>query len=230
MPPRNWEYQKHWKHFPAKFDTLHLRRTFISFNHWGIPEIFPQNITAIPENLITYGFRDRFRTKRPILLHFHLDDYRFEIVWHEPYKGIQSVKRNGIWAVCSPDFSVYPDAPLATLLWNTYRNRWTARLWQIEAGVTIIPSISWGFRKSWDFCFAGVPKGQIINLRTYKTFDSLERQVFSEGYKAMCDTLEPHHILWFGEIFDNISDSIPKTQFGVGHWDAEHTKRVKGRT
>lgn len=217
-----------WQRKPGSLDPLHLQQAFLGLNAWGIPDILPQPPELkVPDTLITYNYRERFRTTRPIFVHFHADDYRFESVWTTPQKGIASMQRAGIWAAGSPDFSLWLNAPLATQLWQTYRNRWVGRLWQFEARINIIPTISWGLPESYNFCFSGVSKGQIINLRTYKTYGRTEKAVFLEGYKAMLDALEPRHILWFGEIFDEIHDNnVPKTKFDVGHW--ANKKRTKG--
>jgi hypothetical protein len=102
-------------------------------------------------------------------------------------------------------------------LWNTYRNRWLGRYWQ-EAGVTVIPSVNWSSVLSYDFCFAGIPQGQIVTLRTFASSTAGERQNFLLGYRAMVERLEPKLILWFGHVPAEVEDDgVEKMRFPVGH-------------
>lgn len=41
---------------------------------------------------------------------------------------------------------------------NYRSNRWCGAYLQSK-GIRVIPTINWGTEKSFDFCFAGVPKG-----------------------------------------------------------------------
>lgn len=47
-------------------------------------------------------------------VHFYKDDYQFERFWNNPDKYIPLLQQFG--AVCSPDFSLYSDMPLAVQL------------------------------------------------------------------------------------------------------------------
>lgn len=213
--------RKMWKKRPGSWDPLHAEQIFFSMNEWQIPDLLPQPPDLeIPENLKPYAFAQPIRTTRPLLIHFHTDDHRFQIVWNEPTRGLNSVCREQVWAACSPDFSLWLEYPLAMQIWNTYRNRWVARLWQ-QHGVIVIPTVNWSWGGSFNFCFLGVAQHQILTLRTTKRLTVKEKNNFLRGYRKMLDVLEPRHILWFGDIYDEISDSVPKTQFPVGYWDTK---------
>ena len=78
-----------WKKPPGSIDPLHASQTYQSSNEWGIPDLQPQPADLqIPANLYTCRYGQRAHTTRPILIHFHTDDYRFESAWNEPRRGI----------------------------------------------------------------------------------------------------------------------------------------------
>lgn len=207
-----------WKKRPGSFDPLHAEHLFHGVGRWEVPALLPQPPDlAVPADIRPYAYRQKIRTRRPVLLHFHTDDYRFEALWNEARRSLRSVARPAIWAACSPDFSLWGRYPLAMQIWNTYRNRWLGRYWQ-EAGVTVIPSVNWSSVLSYNFCFDGIPPGQIVTLRTFASATPGERQNFVLGYRTMVERLQPRLILWFGHVPEDVeSDGVEKIAFPVGH-------------
>ena len=204
-----------WKTLPGGWDALNTKKGVYESSDpaYHIPDLLPQPTSLeLPDNIFPVRFAQKIRTQRPLLLHFHIDDYRFERVWNNPQDSLRSVNRDQIWAACSPDFSLWLDYPIALQIFNTYRNRWMARYWQAH-GVTIIPTVNWSHEFSYEFCFNGIPKHQIVTLRTYNVTYDIEHEYFLKGYIAMRKALEPRAILWFGYISDEIDDDIPKIQF-----------------
>ena len=210
-----------------KTDNTHPPYT--SANAWGFPDLHPQPANwAIPNNLAAYHYRQEISSKRPVLLHFHTDDYRFQVVWNSPARGLTAVQKASPWAVCSPDFSLWTNTPLAEQIWNIYRARWCARHWQ-ENGLTIIPTVNWSTPNSWAFCFDGIPPGQIVTLRTPKRFSTEHWTNFYSGYQEMLHRLTPRLILWFTDrlpyrCFDNVpkllfpASNVRQRQKGTGRW------------
>ena len=85
--------------------------------------------------------------------HFYTDDYRFEALWKDPTKIVNS----GCNAVAEPNFSTNDEMPFAVFLWHLYRKRWLARYWQsygveIWADLAVAPR----YRK---YALLGIPKG-----------------------------------------------------------------------
>jgi len=85
--------------------------------------------------------------------HFYTDDYRFEGLWKDPTKIINS----GCNAVAETNFSTNDEMPFPVFLWHLYRKRWLSRYWQsygieIWADLAVTPR----YRQ---YSLLGVPKG-----------------------------------------------------------------------
>lgn len=67
------------------------------------------------------------RTKTGIgTYHFYVDDYRFEAIWDDPSKIIQS----GCKAIVEPNLSLYETTPTSYGIFLIYKKRWIARFLQ----------------------------------------------------------------------------------------------------
>ena len=187
-----------WAARPGSFDSLHTAQTFPSRSAFGIPELRPQTFDLPPDvRLRPYRSRlDRLDPARD-LCHFYLDDYRFEAVWNRPAPGARHVA--GYFATCSPDFSLYPDWPLAAQIWNTYRSRWLARYWQ-AGGLRVIPTLNWSDAASFAFCFDGIPPGQILTIAVADLRRPHVERRFRAGLEAMLARLRPRLLLVYGRL------------------------------
>lgn len=84
---------------------------------------------------------------------FYKDDYRFEDVWDDPWKVVETNP-----AVCvEPNFSITIESPRAVVLWNTFRKRWLARTWQ-QKGIRVLVDVN-VCEEHWDLAMLGVPSG-----------------------------------------------------------------------
>jgi hypothetical protein len=131
------------------------------------------------------------------LCHFCLDDYRFEPAWTQPDVGARHVA--GYCAACTPDFSLYPDWPIAAQVWNTYRSCWLGRYWQ-DGGVRVIPTVNWSDHRSFAFCFDGIPSRQILTIGTADCRRAHVERRFSAGLSAMLQRLEPAALIVYGRL------------------------------
>lgn len=136
----NLEAELSKSHPQGSVDKLNTFARFDSENGLGIP-LIPKlpKLTKVPELTelneegsvpdVMIPFRTRLNAQVSLedeefetAVHFFLEDYRFESVWHAPRKGSSYVK--GVGFALSPDFSLYRDWPLALQVFNVYRNRW----------------------------------------------------------------------------------------------------------
>lgn len=172
---------------------------------YDIPVISPE-FEPPSMKWLGYNYARGLRSGKDIGVHFFLDDYQFSALWNNPKQTTDGLLKFG--AVMSPDFSTYTDMPMILQIYNHYRKHWLAQYWQ-SLGVTVIPTISWSDRRSFEWCFDGEPIGAVVAISTV----GCERDkevfgLFSAGYSEMLDRLKPAHILAYGKRFDFMTESI----------------------
>lgn len=185
---------------PGNLDTLHAAISFPSDNCYGIPLLVHTPMTQIPHALIPY--RTRIQSHNPLpktAVHFFLDDFRFEPVWNRPFGALPALQTYG--TALTPDFSLYREWPLVLQLWNTYRNRWCGAFWQAQ-GLTVIPTVSWGDKDSFAFCFLGIPRRSLVAISTVgvKLEQPMAYSLFMAGFEEMLAQLQPTAVLCYGRI------------------------------
>ncbi len=185
---------------PGNEDFLNASRIFGSEDALGMPLIRKEEGRGAPRYLIPH--RARIRTEDEVpggAVHFFLEDYRFEAVWKWPARALPYLK--GVGAALSPDFSLYPEHPLALQIFNVYRNRWCGAFWQSE-GVHVVPTVGWSDEASYPFCFLGIEEGSTVAISTVgleRGASPEERELFVGGYEEMLVRLEPKMVLVYGE-------------------------------
>lgn len=185
-----------WKAQPGNWDKLNTRALFDSDNGWGIPTL--PLVDIVPEHLVAYNDRWGCDTAKPgDAVHFFLDDYRFETLWSKPERPVSRLKRVGI--SLTPDFSLWREMPLAMQLWQVYRSRWCG-CWMQFHGVPAIPTLSWSTKESYDFCFAGIPKGSTVAISTVGVRDDNAKRNFALGVEGFLGRLEPSSVLCYGRL------------------------------
>ena len=102
----------------------------------------------------------------------------------------------------TPDFSLYMDMPRAMKIWNTYRSRLIGQMMQ-DNGIEVIPTINWAEKETYDFCFAGIPKGSIVSRSTLSCKkDEALKEMWCNGCDEMLRRLEPRAIVLYGGRID----------------------------
>lgn len=184
-----------WNTDTGNLDCLNTEIVFSSSNKFGIPDL--EKNFFIPDDLIMYGteVRRSYAQTKGKTVHFFLDDYKFEPLWNKPIKTSSPIITLG--RALTPDFSLFADYPLALQLYNVYRSRWLGRFWQ-QQGVQVIPTISWGGKDSFEFCFEGVSSNSIVAIGTVGVRKE-NRKVFQEGFEKMLEELNPSDIIIYGE-------------------------------
>lgn len=177
-----------WKTRPGLFDTGN-RFFRPELTDAGYPIIRNQEV-EIPTRLISYTQWKKYQPGDAI--HFFVDDYRFEPLWSSPSRYLNRFTGK---TVCSPDFSVYTDDPRPLQQWNVYRSRWLGAYLQ-DNGCTVIPTVTWSDRESFEFCFDGIEPGSVVAISTVGCRNV--KHLFSAGVDAMIKTISPHAILCYG--------------------------------
>ena len=126
---------------------------FDSNNMFDIPNLRIDKQGGKLELPITpWGANSRLR-KDVSTYHFYVDDYRFENLWKDPSKLINS----GCKAIVEPNFSIHDQTPYAQALYNIYRKRWIGRYMQ-ELGVCVYADLFVSPRFSFENQY-GIPQG-----------------------------------------------------------------------
>ena len=170
---------------------------FHGVGKYDIPQIEP--VYELPRGeLIPINLTSREKNLHEKIAHFFVDDYRFIPYWNSPDRYIPRLL--GLEAVCAPDFSTYPDMPLAMQIYNHYRKHWLAAYWQLH-GMKVYPTIGWSDERSFDWCFDGEPVGGVISVSSVGTQRSRKsKRLFLHGYDKMLERLEPSAIIFHGGV------------------------------
>lgn len=167
--------------------------TELTNDFWQMPVI--KNDGYIPEKLIGFNYAKTSKDKK-CGIHFFVDDYQFERVWNYPEKYVEILAQYE--CILSPDFSLYMDMPIPMKIWNVYRSRQIGAYYQ-NAGIKVIPTLSWAEKETFGFCFCGIPKKSIVAVSTVGVKENTEAlQIWRDGMDEMIKQLEPETILVYG--------------------------------
>lgn len=180
------------------------RAAFEGIGPYDIPAMQPVHIE--PVEMIGFNFASKHPEPEKVGVHFFLSDYQFQRVWTAPETYIRVLSR--FRCVCTPDFSLYTDYPLAIQIYNHYRKHWLGAWWQ-QNGMTVIPTISWSDERSYRWCFDGDPVGSVVAVSSVGTQMNREsRRLFLQGYQAMLHRLQPETVLFHGDIPNECAGNI----------------------
>lgn len=144
---------------------------------------------TIPDEICEFSGADVYPNvlKKKAGIHFYLDDYRFERVWTNPSRYLETLK--SFKCVIQPDFSLYLDMPRPIQEWNKYRSNLLAAWWQ-KQGVEVIPNLVWSDEESFEFCFEGIPKHSVVATTAVGCLRNKEaHKLWQEGFKEALDRL-----------------------------------------
>lgn len=187
---------------------MFLRNQFSGVGMFKLPLIKKQDVSLENVSLIGYDKINQSKQTKSIV-HFFLDDYRFESVYKNTDDKVETLKK--FKAVLSPDFSMFTEMPLALQMYNCFRNRWTGAYLQ-EQGVTVIPTVRWGDFASFNFCFDGIEKGSIVAVSTLGVRN--EKSHFMLGYDEMRRRIKPSKIICYGKPFDEMKGDVIEVDYG----------------
>jgi len=98
------------------------------------------------------------------------------------------------------------------------------RFWQ-EQGLLVIPTVRWSTPESYEFCFTGIPRDQVVATGTPDLRDAITCRLFARGLAKMFKRLEPRCLILFGRPPKDfpIKKSIPRSCRLIvhpSHWQA----------
>lgn len=172
---------------------------------YDIPVI--KGTQTIPPDLIPFNY---IRSRKPngSYVHFFLDDYQFERCWNTPELNMSKLQKWG--GALTPDFSLYLDMPVAMKIWNTYRSRLLGAYWESQ-GISVIPTVSWAEKESFDYCFDGLAKHSVLAISSVGVSSSpTATKIWQAGMDEMIERLEPTAIVWYGPDIGYLIDTSVK--------------------
>lgn len=185
------------------------RQIFDGVGKYGIPQIEP---VTYEKGCEWIGFNYAKTCKEPEKkgVHFFLDDYQFNRLWTDVDRYIPMLQK--FRYVMSPDFSTYTDFPKAIQIYNHYRKHWVGAYLQ-EAGIQVIPTISWSTPDSFEWCFDGEPQGGVVAVSSLGVMNSKEKkELFLIGYKEMVLRICPDTIIFYGYVPDECMGNIVRVR------------------
>ncbi|WP_295730736.1 DUF4417 domain-containing protein [uncultured Limosilactobacillus sp.] len=200
----------------SKYNLEYYRADMVT-GDYDMPTIYPT--VYQPAKLV--GFNQINVADHSSGVHFYLDDYQFERFWNRPDFYVNKLK--SFDCVLTPDFSLYRDMPLSMTVWNVYRSRLLGQMMQ-RAGITVIPTVSWAGKRSFDFCFDGLPKRSTLSVSTIGVKHNHEAlQIWQQGIMKMIQELEPEQLLVYG---GKIDFNYP-LGLDIVYYDNENVKRLR---
>lgn len=178
-------------------------------SEYGIPLLDPEEYEPVE----WVSFKDaRGMTKcKAHGIHFFISDYHFQNIWTQRERYHHMFRRFG--AVMTPDFSVYTDWPVMVQMWNHYRKHLLGA-WMQSIGCKVYPTISWGDKKSYDFCFLGEPMGGTVCVSSVGVMrNRTAKKLFLDGYERMQEELQPETILFYGKIPKECTGNIVPIEY-----------------
>lgn len=162
---------------------------------YGFPQLHPIHADLGRLSSVPFNKAKSEKNPRQSFVHFFVNDYEFERIWNNCDQHIDYLQN--FKYVCSPDFSMYSDMPLALQIYNTYRNRAVARyLW--ANGIDVIPTVGWSDESSFEWCFDGLPQNSTLAVSTNGCFFPEGKECYQKGFEEMCRRLNPYNVIVIG--------------------------------
>lgn len=211
------------ENFNYRTDPMFLRNQFYEYGKYRMPMIpsFDFDMDDL-DGLRLIGFdvvksgKDKHFNR---MVHFFLYDYKFECIWENPDKYIDVLKRYK--AVLTPDFSMYTDMATPLQMYNTFRNRWCGA-YLAAKGIPVIPTVSWGDKSTFDFCFEGIENGSTVAVSTYMVSDhyhhSDQKEFFMAGYNEMLSRIDPKNIICYNAPLPEMEGNIIFVDYDLSSW------------
>jgi len=240
--------------------TLKVNMKFPSNEIFGIPPLREDKLVTLPEKLEVWPGDDarelagegpyflvwssacRFLDFTQTIVSFYTDDYKFEGTWREPDKWAAKFLNANVLGVCTPNYSLWLDEPMAVHIWQIYRARWMGRYFQ-EAGLSVLPDVNWCSPEDYDFCFAGIPEGLpaiAIQVQTFNKKDTEQIKRKKDGIREAVRRLKPERLLVYAgkpgrELVEELDLKIPtimlptRTELRKTFMTGLNPLKVKGR-
>ena len=153
----------------------------------------------IPDSLIGFNYALTSKDKSAGIA-CYVDDYQIERLFNQPERYIDILRQYDCFL--TPDYSLYMDMPKAMQIWNVFRSRLVGQIMQ-DAGITVIPTVSWSDAESFDFCFDGLPENATLSISTVGVMRYPEAiKLWKAGVTELIKRKHPKTLLIWGNPID----------------------------
>ena len=155
-----------------------------------------------PGRTIPFDRLKQDNKEKDLWVHFYVHDYRSLPVLKTPGRYLPALRKYA--GVIGLDNSVYRDLPLAEQIHSIYLNRLFDCYLQ-RNGIPVIPNISWGDYRSFDFCFDGVEPHTTVAVSSYGCIRrKVDRLYFLDGFERMLKRLHPDAVVFHGTMPEDV--------------------------
>ena len=155
-----------------------------------------------PGRAIPFDRLKQNNKEKDLWIHFYVHDYRSLPVLKTPGRYLPALRNYA--GVIGLDNSVYRDLPLAEQIHSIYLNRLFDCYLQ-RNGIPVIPNISWGDRRTFDFCFDGVEPRSTVAVSAYGCVRSnVDRLYFLDGFEETLNRLRPDAVVFHGTMIEGV--------------------------
>lgn len=186
------------------YDFIHtqddvLRERYIAgaelVGKYQVPQLQPINARLDGLRPVPINLAGKEKNPRECVLHCFVYDVKFEGIWKDPLKQVETLSYYA--HVCPCDFSFYYTMPMALQIYQIYRMR-AIHHFLTCCGVKCLPVVTWSDESSFDFCFDGLPTESTLAVSTNGCHTIRAREYYKRGFAEMCERLKPTQILVIG--------------------------------
>lgn len=177
----------------------------------GFP-ILP-TVNCSPTETIDFrsGLNRSFKGHHKTNCNFYIDDMKFLALENNVDKYLNHLKC--FESLCGLDFSIDTQMPLVMQYWNKYRSM--ALDWYLTLqGITVIPNVNIIPYEGREWLLDGLPKHSTVCCSTNgRVRSKAAREEFCEGFREMCERLEPKRVVVIGILPDELDSSVEIINF-----------------
>ena len=190
-------------------------------NKTHVPIIDGYEVTGtLPKRIIAFHeAMNVSQTDFDAIVHFYISDNLFIRLFRDPDKYVSKLKQ--FKYVLSPDLSQYIEMPYYLRYSNNCQNKAMSQYLQRQ-GVNIIANVTWSLPDSYEYCFAGIPKGTTIAINSNGVNASTDsKYLWYRGYEEALRQLQPTRIIRYGQKMEGEREDISV------YYDNTYLRRVR---
>lgn len=188
---------------------------------YDIPVLEKNDEINLPSKLVPYSKLNTIEYDNYLYCHFYQDDYVFDglygiwnsLLYNQQYKkGFNLEKFNKVYAIITPDYSLYCDMPRVLQIYNVYRSR-TVGYFLNRLGFRVVANVKWTDEISYEYCFSGITYGSIVAVSTLGCLRAnADKKIFIAGFIELIKRIRPKCIILYGTLNDELKKILESNE------------------